>query len=138
LLVLEDLHLLYADAVLSLELRHAVEAGLHVCGTMPPDGLTASTNPALLRRLRLLTVAQPTRRDLARLVLPPVARHLESRYGVRHSGEALSIALNLSHDQPGAQPAKVVQLLDRALARARRRKLEVLRPDDVFEASAVQ
>jgi ATP-dependent Clp protease ATP-binding subunit ClpA len=136
LLIMEDLHLLYADALLSLELRHAVEAGVHVCGTLPPDGLAALTNPALRRRLRLLNIPEPSRKDLARVMLPPVARHLENRYGVRLSREALSIALDVSNGQPGAQPAKVIQLLDRALARARRRHLEVLGPDDVLEGSA--
>jgi hypothetical protein len=35
---------------------------------------------------------------------------------------------------PGAQPGKVLRVLDNALARARRQGLQVLGPDDVLGA----
>jgi hypothetical protein len=134
LVVLEDAHLATTGIIGGLALCRAVEAGLHLCCTTSMAGLPLLRDPAVRRRLHFIEVPQPEPEELAAEILPAVARHLEYRYGVRIAPESLTVAQVVSARHMGAQPGKVIRVLDSALARARQRGLEVLGPDDVFEA----
>jgi hypothetical protein len=135
LLVIEDAHLAWAGSMARRVLCQAVEAGLHVCATTDRQpGARLRHDVALRRRLHFLGVPEPEPEELADVLLPAVARYLEVRYGLSLAAESLTVAVAVSRRLPGAQPGKVIRLLDRAMARARRRGLSVLGPDDVFDA----
>jgi ATP-dependent Clp protease ATP-binding subunit ClpA len=120
-----------------LALAQAIEAGLPICGTAGWHGYRElKVHPGLRRRLHLIDIPEPSRPELMDGILPAVAEHLEGRYGVKISRQALALALQESEPLYGAQPGKVIRALDCALAQARRRKLPVLGPDDVIEAAA--
>ena len=135
LVVLEDVHLACVGGMARRVLCQAVEAGLHVCATtdrQPGAGLRHDV--ALRRRLHFVPVPEPELEEMADVVLPAVARYLEVRYGLSLAAESLTVALGVSRRLPGAQPGKVIGLLDNAMARARRQGLSVLGPDDLFGA----
>jgi hypothetical protein len=132
LLVVEDLHLACGGPVGPVALARAIEEGLHLVATIGPAAVPLLGGPTLRRRLHFIPVLEPTPQELTKSLLPTVARYLEVRYGVGVARPSQAVALALSAKQPGAQPGKVVRMLDRALARARSRGLEVLGPDDLF------
>jgi hypothetical protein len=131
LLVIDGLHYAWAGPIARLALREALEVGLRLCATAPA-GTPTFYDPALQRRLHLLTIVEPKSRLLKETILPAVARYLEVRHGLSIAPEALMVAWRLSRRRPGAQPGKVLQVLDAALARVRGRGLSVLGPDDLF------
>jgi hypothetical protein len=134
LLVLEYLHFGCAGALANLAFGRAVESGMRVCATTTPQGLLTLRDPGLRRRLHFIQVPEPGAQEMREAILPMVARYLEGRHEIRIPPQALAIVLSLSELKTGAQPGKVVRVLDAAVARARRRELRVLGPDDVFEA----
>jgi hypothetical protein len=131
LLVLDGLHLAWAGPLARLALCEAIEAGLRLCGTSS-DGTPTFSNPALRRRLHVLTVPEPTAEELSEAILPTVARYLEVRHGLTIAPQTLGLALSLSRKQPGAQPGRALRILEGALSRTRGRNLSVLGPDDLF------
>src|SRR5262249_31210805 len=132
LVVAEDVHLASPGPVASLALARAVEDGLRLLATTTEKWAAALRGDALRRRLHFVGVEEPAAEELTEEGLPAVARYLEVRYGVTVSPQALGLALRRSDGRPGAQPGKVVRLLERALSRARNRGLRVLGPDDVL------
>jgi hypothetical protein len=132
LVVVEDVHLAGAGVLARRALCGAVEAGLRLCATTTRQPEAALRDPALRRRLHFLEVPEPEPDELAEVLLPTVARHLEVRYGIAVAAEALTLALSVSARLPGAQPGKVLRVLDNALARVRRQGVQVLGPDDVL------
>jgi hypothetical protein len=135
LVVLEDVHLAWAGAMARRVLGQAVEAGLHVCATADREpGAALRHDVALRRRLHVVGVPESDPEELADGLLPAMARYLEVRYGLNLAAESLTVALGVSRRLPGAQPGKVIRLLDNAMARARRQGLSVLGPDDLFDA----
>jgi hypothetical protein len=137
LVVAEDLRLACAGSLARRALSGAIDAGLRLIATATRTPAAAAVaDPALRRRLHFLRVPEPEPDELAQVLLPTVARHLEVRYGVAVAAEALTLALSVSERLPGAQPGKVLRALDNALARARRQGVQVLGPDDVIGAEA--
>jgi hypothetical protein len=135
LIVLEDVHVAWVGGMARRVLCQAVEAGLHVCASTDREpGAGLQHDVALRRRLHFVVVQEMEPDELAELVLPALARYLEVRYGLSLAAESLTVALGVSRRLPGAQPGKVVRLLDNAMARARRQGLNVLGPDDLFDA----
>ena len=102
-------------------------------GRRPQADLAAVARGAL-RLLGFAGDEEPGAEELTDVVLPAVAGYLETRYGLDLATESLRVALAVSGRLPGAQPGKVIRLLDNAMARARRQGLSVLGPDDVFGA----
>lgn len=137
LVVVEDVHLACGGALARRALCGAIEAGLRLCATTSRRPESASLrDPALGRRLQLIALAEPEMEELTQVLLPTVARHLEVRYGLGVASEALTLALSVSERLPGAQPGKVLRVLDNAFARARRQGVQVLGPDDVLGVEA--
>jgi hypothetical protein len=132
LLVLEDLPFACTTGVTRLALCGAIDAGLHLCATTLPSGLLVLRDRSLRRRLHTIVVPQPEPEELVEKLLPAVARHLEIRYGVKVTRESLNLASRMDRGR-GAQPGRVIRILDGALARARQKGLTFLGPDDVLE-----
>jgi hypothetical protein len=132
LLILEDLPFACATGVTRLALCQAIDAGVHVCATALPSGLLVLRDPSLRRRLHTIVVPEPEAEELAETILPAVARHLEIRYAVKVTPEALRLAGRVQRGR-GAQPGRAIRVLDGALARARQRGLTFLGPDDVWD-----
>jgi hypothetical protein len=137
LLVWEEMQLATMDPLARLALCRALGASLAVCGTVEKRSLPMVLSPRdLVRRLHLIAVPPPDTNQLTQVILPAVARYLESRYDVRVTPEALHLTQRVSESLSGSQPGKAVRVLDRALARARRRQVRVLGPDDVLETKS--
>jgi hypothetical protein len=135
LVMAEDIRLACTGSLARRALCGAIDAGLRLCATATRTPASAAlADPALRRRLHFLTVPEPDLEELTQVLLPAVARHLEVRYGLGVAAEALTLAATVSERMPGAQPGKVLRVLDNALARARRQGLQVLGPDDVLGA----
>jgi hypothetical protein len=136
LVVVEHLHFVCGGALANLAFGRAVESGLRVCATTPPQGLLTLRDPGLRRRLHFIQVPEPDVQEMRKAILPMVARYLEGRHDLRIAPQALAIVLSLSERQAGAQPGKAVRMLDAAVARGR--ELRVLGPDDVFETETTR
>jgi ATPase family associated with various cellular activities (AAA) len=131
LLVIDGLHFAWSGPLARLALREALEAGLRLCATAPAVAPTFY-DPQLQRRLHMLSVQEPTLKELRETILPTVARYLEVRHGLTIPSQTLDLALSLSRRQPGAQPGRALRILEDALARTHGRGLTVLGPDDLF------
>jgi ATP-dependent Clp protease ATP-binding subunit ClpA len=132
LLVLEDLPFACTTGLTRLALCQAIDAGLRLCAATLPSGLLVLRDVSLRRRLHTIAVPQPGPEELAETILPAVARHLEIRYGVHVTREALALVGRAERGR-GAQPGRAIRVLDGALARARQKGLTFLGPDDVLE-----
>lgn len=136
LVVVEMLPLACKTPLQRETLCRAIDSGLRLCATTPPEGLAAlRKDPALMRRLHPLPIREPDPDVMLARVLPAVARHLEIRHGVNVSTEALILILKRRAARPGAEPGRSVALLESAVALAHRRGLRVLGPDDVLIAT---
>jgi hypothetical protein len=131
LLVMEDLPFACATGVTRLALCQAIDAGVRLCATTLPSGLLLLRDPSLRRRLHTIVVPEPEPEELAETILPAVARHLEIRYAVQVTPEALGMVRRVARGR-GAQPGRAIRVLDAALARARQKGLAFLGPDDVL------
>jgi hypothetical protein len=131
LLVIDGLHFAWSGPLARLALREALEAGLRLMATAPAATPTFY-DPALQRRLHVLTVPEPTSAELKETILPTVARYLEVRHGLAIAPQTLDLALSLSRRQQASQPGRVLRVLEDALARTRGRNLTILGPDDLF------
>ncbi len=91
-------------------------------------------DPALARRFSVIDVEEPSRED-AYLVLEALAPKFEAHHGVRYSEDALALAIAWSVQYvPGkALPDKAVSIVDLSGARARRRGLSEVGPEQVAE-----
>jgi hypothetical protein len=136
LVVVEMLPLAAATPLRREALCRAVDAGLRLCATSPPEGLEAvRDDEALSRRLHPLAIRETSADAMATRVLPAVARHFEIRHGVHVAGEAINVLLRQARTRPGAEPGRSIARLENAVATARRRGLQVLGPDDVLDVA---
>ncbi len=123
---------LVPDTAICLGLCSAIDAGLKIVGTTSPRGLSALRQPALMRRLEIIELSEPTDEQMAGAILPAVADCLQRHYDVETTPESLRLVLHRSRELPGAQPGKAIRMLERAVVQARVRGLAVLGPDDVL------
>ena len=122
------------------ELEVGLARGEMPCiGTATPEALRRlfEARPAVARRFTIVEIEEPTREE-AMLVLDGVAPGLVRHHGVRYGDEALAGAVNWSTRYlPGrALPDKAIALLDLAGARARRRSVRDVGPEQVAEVVA--
>ncbi|HEX2879811.1 MAG TPA: ATP-dependent Clp protease ATP-binding subunit [Polyangiaceae bacterium] len=96
-------------------------------------------DPALARRFCKVEIDEPSRED-AYLVLEALAPELGKHHGVQFSSEALalSIAWSMKYLPGRALPDKAVGPLDLAGARARRRGVREVGPNELAEVIAEQ
>ncbi len=97
------------------------------------------SDPALARRFSRIDVDEPSRED-AFLILEKVAEKLREHHGVEFSEEALALAVGWSvrYLPERMLPDKAIALIDLAGARARRRGLRQVTPEEVAEVVAEQ
>ncbi len=91
-------------------------------------------DPALSRRFSVVEVEEPSRED-AFLMLSSLVPKFEAHHQIKLSDEALALAISWSvqYVSGRALPDKAVSIVDAAGARARRRALSVVGPEQVAE-----
>jgi ATP-dependent Clp protease ATP-binding subunit ClpC len=135
----DEIHALFADAgdEGAIELKNALAKGELACigATTEADYKRIfDSDSALARRLTPIEVVPLSPED-AFLVLEQIAPAFASHHKVAYSSEALAASVTWSvRYVPGrALPDKAIGILDLAGARARRRSLELVGPEQIAE-----
>ena len=122
---------------LASEFKLAISRGQLPCvGATTREEYTRSieADPALCRRFSVVEIDEPSREE-AFLVLESLAPKFEAHHGVKYPEEALALAIAWSVQYvPGkALPDKAISVLDLSGARAHRRGLGEVTPEQVAE-----
>lgn len=139
-LFFDDIHQLFVGdggEELASEFKLAISRGdLRCIGatTREEYARTIEADPALARRFSLVDVDEPSRED-AYLMLESLAPKFEAHHAVRFGPDvlALAIAWSTQYVTGKVQPDKAISVLDLSLARARRRNLDEVLPEQVAE-----
>ncbi|MBP6965314.1 MAG: ATP-dependent Clp protease ATP-binding subunit [Armatimonadetes bacterium] len=134
-LALEHLELAACDSPGGcLLLSEALDAGLGIVTTVIPAHLALVAGGQVGRRAQVFELSEPGSDDTF-AVLSALCGRIGAHHGVEIEDSVMRLCAARSAQLPGCLPAKAIDLLDSACARAALCGASVIGPDDVYSAA---
>lgn len=136
ILAIEHLELATTQTVFgALMLANALDSGARIIGTILPAFASAvMASPVLGRRITRVDLDEVGEQDAVE-ILAAAQEVIRERYGLDVDQRCLGACVHAAKPLPGLLPAKAIELLHRAAARASLDKAGVLGLDDIYASA---